>query len=116
MKRIIVASAGLAALGFVGAALHAQMTTGPAVSKPYGLCLPRDRDKLVLPDDAYPRFPLMPGQEAYKDVDGPKIKSLVKEITAISDRSRDAGCRPYPCAICPRTPSRNQRRGAAAAR
>lgn len=77
-------------LVYGSAALRAQMTSGPA-TKPSGLGLPRDHDKLVLPDDAYPRYPLLPGQEAYKDVDGLKIKALVKEITAISDKSRDAG-------------------------
>jgi peptidase M28-like protein len=90
-----VAHMAAAALGvslaFAGAhILRAQMTSGPA-TKPAGLGLPRDHDKLVLPDDAYPRFPLLPGQEAYKDVDGLKIKAVVKQITAISDKSRDAG-------------------------
>lgn len=70
--------------------LMAQMTGGPA-TKPSGLGLPRDHEKLVLPDGAYPRYPLLPGQEAYKDVDGLRIKAVVKEITAISDKSRDAG-------------------------
>src|SRR5438067_3233360 len=94
--KIPVTVTGLALLGSASLLpltfdLHAQMTTGPAVSKPYGIGLPRDRDKLVVPDAPYPRFPLMPGQEAYKDVDGLKIKAMVKEITAISDKSRDAG-------------------------
>ena len=74
----------------ISSALRAQMTSGPA-TKPSGLGLPRDHDKLAIPDEAYPRYPLLPGQEAYADVDGLKIKSVVKQITAISDKSRDAG-------------------------
>jgi hypothetical protein len=55
------------------------------------LGLPRDGDKLYLPDDAYPRFPLPPGNEAYAHVDGLKMKGVIDEITAISRRSRDDG-------------------------
>ena len=94
IRRILLAPAAVAAVALLAAAapsLRAQMTTGPATPKTFGLGLPRDRDKLVLPDAAYPRFPLLPGQEAYKDVDGPKIKALISEITAISNKSRDAG-------------------------
>jgi hypothetical protein len=91
MLTMFAALGGACLLSPVGFDLHAQMATGPAVAKPYGVGLPRDRDKLMVPDDAFPRFPLMPGQEAYKDVDGLKIKALVKEITAISNKSRAAG-------------------------
>ena len=55
------------------------------------LGLPRDGDKLYLPDDAYPRFPLPPGNEAYAHVDGLKMKEVVDQITAISRKSRDDG-------------------------
>jgi hypothetical protein len=55
------------------------------------LGLPRDGDKLYLPDDAYPRFPLPPGNEAYAHVDGLKMKAVVDQITAISRMSRDDG-------------------------
>src|SRR5262245_21627576 len=55
------------------------------------LGLPRDGDKLYLPDEAYPRFPLPPGNEAYAHVDGLKMKAVVEEITAISRKSRDDG-------------------------
>ncbi len=55
------------------------------------LGLPRDGDKLYLPDEAYPRFPLPPGNEAYAHVDGLKMKAVVDEITAISRKSRDDG-------------------------
>src|SRR5262245_16497430 len=65
---------------------------GPQQSR-YGAVygLPRDFDKLALPDEAYPRFPLPPGNEAYARVDGRKMKKVVDEITAISRRSRDDG-------------------------
>ncbi len=55
------------------------------------LGLPRDGDKLYLPDEAYPRFPLPPGNEAYAQVDGLKMKQVVDEIAAISRKSRDDG-------------------------
>src|SRR5436190_9658996 len=65
---------------------------GPQQSR-YGAVhgLPRDFDKLALPDEAYPRFPLPPGNEAYAHVDGLKMKSVMEEITAISRKSRDDG-------------------------
>ena len=47
--------------------------------------------QLYLPDEAYPRFPLPPGNEAYAHVDGLKMKQVVEEITAISRKSRDDG-------------------------
>jgi len=55
------------------------------------LGLPRDGGKLYLPDEAYPRFPLPPGNAAYAHVDGLKMKAVVEEIAAISRKSRDDG-------------------------
>jgi hypothetical protein len=55
------------------------------------LGLPRDGAKLYLPDDAYPRFPLPPGNAAYAHVDGLKMKEVVEQIAAISRKSRDDG-------------------------
>jgi hypothetical protein len=55
------------------------------------LALPKDGDKLYLPDEAYPQFPLPPGNEAYAHVDGRKLKKVVDEIAAISRKSRDDG-------------------------
>src|SRR5579871_6544907 len=69
----------------------AQMRPGAKVEKTYGLGLPRDMDKLIPPDSDYPVYPLKPGQEAYKDVDGYKIKDTIKKITAFSLQSLDAG-------------------------
>src|SRR5258708_5713555 len=55
------------------------------------LGLPRDGGKLYLPDEAYPRFPLPPGNAAYAHVDGLKMKEVVEQIATISRRSRDDG-------------------------
>ena len=70
---------------------QAQMRPGAKVEKTYGLGLPRDMDKLVIDDHDYPEYPLKPGQEAYKDVDGYRIKDLIKKFTAISLKSLDDG-------------------------
>lgn len=74
-----------------GMALAAQMRPGPTVEKTYGLGLPRDVDRLAIDDRDYPEYPLKPGQEAYADVDGYRIKALIKRISAISLRSLDDG-------------------------
>jgi hypothetical protein len=46
---------------------------------------------LWLPDDAYLRWPLPPGERAYAALDAHRIKSYINEITAISRKSRDDG-------------------------
>jgi len=69
----------------------AQMRPGAKVEKTYGLGLPRDMDKLLFDDREYPDYPLKPGQENYRDVDGYRIKALIKKFTAISLRSLDDG-------------------------
>jgi len=69
----------------------AQMRPGAKVEKTYGLGLPRDMDRLMIPDAEYPVYPLKPGQEAYKDVDGYRIKADIKRLTAFSLMSLDAG-------------------------
>src|SRR5215469_13763963 len=55
------------------------------------LGLPRDGAKLYLPDEAYPRFPLPPGNAAYAHIDGLKMKEVMEQIAAISRKSRDDG-------------------------
>src|SRR5258708_28281606 len=55
------------------------------------LGLPRDGGKLYLPDEAYPRFPLPPGNAAYAHVEGIKMKEVVEQIATSSRRSRDDG-------------------------
>jgi hypothetical protein len=74
-----------------GARVAAQMRPGAKVEKTYGTGLPRDMDKLLIPDADYPVFPLKPGQEAYADVDGYRIKDTIRKITAFSLMSLDAG-------------------------
>ena len=67
------------------------MRPGAKVEKTYGLGLPRDMDKLIPPDSDYPVYPLKPGQDAYADVDGYRIKEELKKFTAISLQSLDDG-------------------------
>src|SRR5262252_9135807 len=43
------------------------------------------------PEDAYIRIPLPPSEQAYKEINGLRIKDTIKEIVAISYRRRDAG-------------------------
>jgi hypothetical protein len=76
---------------FLATTSIAQMRPGAKVEKTYGLGLPRDMDKLLIDDSEYPVYPLKPGQEAYKDVDGYRIKDLIKKFTAISLKSLDDG-------------------------
>lgn len=90
MKRtVVIPVLALALFSTVG--LVAQMRPGAKVEKTYGTGLPRDMDRLLVPDAEYPIFPLKPGQEAYADVDGYRIKDTIKKITAFSLQSLDAG-------------------------
>ena len=91
MKRVMLIGA-LAATALLPAVFAlAQMRPGAKVEKTYGLGLPRDMDRLIIPDSEYPVYPLKPGQEAYADVDGYRIKETIKKITAFSLMSLDAG-------------------------
>jgi hypothetical protein len=90
MKSLAIIAA-LGAFLITAASSPAQMRPGAKVEKTYGLGLPRDMDKLVIDDSEYPDYPLKPGQEAYKDVDGYRIKALIKKFTAISLQSLDDG-------------------------
>src|SRR5712671_3273716 len=45
----------------------------------------------LYPDEAYIRMPLPASEQAYKEINGLRIKDTIKEIVAISYRSRDAG-------------------------
>src|ERR1700754_1854320 len=102
-----ITAAGLAGLSL---ALYADVSAGqtraaagagtnrpPAsLSLPTGrfgrtLGLPRDGKDLFIPDEDYIRFPLPKGAEAYADVDAMAIKATIREITAISRKSRDDG-------------------------
>jgi len=78
-------------LGFVIAAstIGAQegRLTDPAPDLPRGTYLPPN----WLADDQFLRWPYPPGDVAYRDLDGVRIKALVNEVTAISRKSRDDG-------------------------
>src|SRR5262249_37833196 len=64
---------------------------GDRTEKAYGVGIRGDLDKVAPQDSEYPVFPLLPGQEAYRDVDGYKIKEIVKEFTAIALQSQADG-------------------------
>jgi hypothetical protein len=61
--------------------------TDPVPDMPRGTYLPPN----WLADDQFLRWPYPPGDVAYRDLDGFRIKALVNEVTAISRKSRDDG-------------------------
>jgi hypothetical protein len=83
----------ISALAMTAAPALAQQAPQSVQAQRYGaaLGLPRDGSRLYLPDEAYPRFPLPPGNAEYAHVDGLKMKAVVDEIAAISRKSRDDG-------------------------
>src|SRR5260370_33429304 len=89
MKKMLIGAVAVLALSPVLS--QAQMRPGAKVEKTYGLGLPRDMDKLVIDDREYPEYPLKPGQEAYRDVDGYPIKELIKKFTALTLERLDDG-------------------------
>ncbi len=74
---------------FGGAPAFAQMDLGPKVEKTYGIGLPRDHASQLFRDEDYPVFALKPGQEAYKDIDGARMKKDVIALSKISLKHRD---------------------------
>ena len=90
MRHLLTAFVALCITG-IPHVVSAQMRPGAATEETYGLGLPRDMDKLLIPDANYPDYPLKKGQEAYADVDGKRIKRSVLGITAISLKSLDDG-------------------------
>ena len=101
MRRIQVALGLLvtAALILASVGSHAQERAGqqapitegrltdPAPSLPRGAYLPPN----WLADDQFLKWPYPPGDHAYTDLDGFRIKAHINEITAISRKSRDDG-------------------------
>jgi Peptidase family M28 len=88
------------AIGLAAPCLGQQQAVGltknkspPPANKLYedNLGLPDDADKLFMPDEAYLRWPLPKGEEAYARIDGMAIKKIIPEITAISRKSREDG-------------------------
>jgi Peptidase family M28 len=90
LRRLVVACLSVAMVAAPQLS-SAQMRPGAVTEKTYGLGLPRDMDKLLIPDADYPDYPLKKGQEAYADVDGNRIKAHILDLTAISLKSLDDG-------------------------
>ncbi len=67
----------------------AQMDTGPKTEKTYGIGLPRDHASQLFGDADYPVFALKPGQEAYRGIDGARMKRDVVALSQISLKHRD---------------------------
>jgi hypothetical protein len=67
----------------------AQMDNGPKTEKTYGIGLPRSHASQLFSDADYPVFPLKPGQEAYKDIDGTRMKRDVIALSNIALSYRD---------------------------
>jgi hypothetical protein len=91
MQRVLSCAMGVAVVLAFCAAPAAQMRPGAKVEKTYGVGLPRDMDKLLIPDAEYPEVPLKPGQEAYKGVEGYRIKADILKLTAFSLMSLESG-------------------------
>jgi hypothetical protein len=67
----------------------AQMDNGPKAEKAYGIGLPRSHGSQLFSDADYPVFPLKPGQEAYRDIDGARMKRDVIALSNIALHYRD---------------------------
>ena len=94
-KRSISSPAVIARIALMTAVLAssvamAQMDQGPKTEKTFGIGLPRDHASQLFADKDYPVFPLKPGQEAYKDIDGARMKKDVIALSQIALRYRDA--------------------------
>ena len=64
-------------------------TEDPRPTKTYGIGLPRDHASQLFSDTDFPVFPLKPGHEAYKDIDGARMKKDVIALSQIALRYRD---------------------------
>ena len=88
--RLIAAPAAIVMVAMLAAGpAFAQMDLGPKVEKTYGIGLPRDHASQLFKDEDYPVFSLKPGQEAYKDIDGARMKQDVVALSKISLKHRD---------------------------
>ena len=81
-KFLDLAVAALAIQLFLTASSLAQMDNGPPTEKQYGVGLPRDHATTLFTDAQYPKFPLLPSQKAYADIDGARMK---RDIIALSN-------------------------------
>ncbi len=95
MKRLLqghIAGAGIAVVAAIlltGAPAVAQMDRGPKTEKTYGTGLPRDHATQLFRDEDYPVFALKPGQEAYKNIDGARMKKDIVALSKIALNYRD---------------------------
>src|SRR5436309_4821386 len=85
----IVANIALMIGVLITSAAVAQMDHGPKTEKTFGIGLPRDHASQLFADKDYPVFPLKPGQEAYKNIDGARMKKDVIALSQIALRYRD---------------------------
>ena len=88
-RQAVVASIALVTSVMANSAAMAQMDRGPKTEKTYGIGLPRDHASQLFSDTDFPVFPLKPGQEAYKDIDGARMKKDVIALSQIALRYRD---------------------------
>src|SRR6266545_1239840 len=80
----------LASVALTATIALAQMDNGPKTEKTYGIGLPRGHASQLFSDADYPEFPLKPGQEAYKDIDGARMKRDVIALSNIALAYRDS--------------------------
>ena len=85
----VVTSVALITSVLASSAVMAQMDQGPKTEKTYGIGLPRDHASQLFADKDYPVFPLKPGQEAYQDIDGARMKKDVIALSQVALRYRD---------------------------
>src|SRR3954467_1570552 len=88
-KRLLAGATILAAASLNGAPAISQMDLGPKTEKTYGIGLPRDHASQLFKDADYTVFALKPGQEAYKDIDGARMKKDIVALGRIALNYRD---------------------------
>ncbi len=91
MKKHFISRCVAAALtgAFLAGSAIAQMDLGPKTEKTYGIGLPRNHASQLFKDADYPVFALKPGQEAYKNIDGARMKNDVVALSKIALKHRD---------------------------
>ena len=94
--RAVVASIGMMTGVLTNSLAMAQMDSGPKTEKTFGIGLPRDHAAQLFSDKDYPVFPLKPGQEAYKDIDGVRMKKDVVALSQIGTPSTSSGGAAFP--------------------
>lgn len=88
-KKLLANLAFTAAFALLGLNVWAQMENGPQTEKTFGSGLPRDHIKQIFADEDYPIFALKPGQEAYRDINGSRMKKDIEALSRIALKYRD---------------------------